>query len=75
MENLKNSLDFIQSSIMDVKCAIKELLNRDDSRVRREELLESLLRDLRHTIPDTGILGKDTAQDQQKEWRPDLSSG
>jgi hypothetical protein len=59
---------------MEVKHDIKELLNRDERRVRREERLETLLCSLAHHS-DTGIPAKDIAQDPQKEWTPGPSSG
>jgi hypothetical protein len=46
---------------MDVKCDIKELLQRDERRARCEEHLESLIQDLRHTTPDMGISDKEIA--------------
>jgi hypothetical protein len=75
MEPLKDSLDFIKRAIKDVNGAIKEMQNREEDQIRREELLMSLLRDLRQIIPDTGALGKDNAQDRRNEQRPDPSSG
>jgi hypothetical protein len=53
----------------------KRCKHREEERIRREELLMSLLQDLRQVISDTGALGKDTVQDRRNEQRLDPSSG
>jgi len=49
--------------------------HREEERIRREELLMTLLQDLRQVIADTGALGRDTMQDQRDEQRLDPNSG